>query len=213
VLYDRVQVGVVANPRLTVWRKVEGVGRRVALTFDDCDAPDAWGRILDVLDDRATRATFFPLGMRIEEFPEIARRTVASGHAVGSHGYDHARFTELERPELQRQLGRDRRAWDAVLGLRPRLFRPPYGSYGADTFDVFVASGFRHMVLWDVDPRDWTLPGTEEIVHRILARVRSGSIVLLHVTDQTAEALGALIDGLHDRGLEPGSIRGLLPSR
>jgi peptidoglycan/xylan/chitin deacetylase (PgdA/CDA1 family) len=185
----------------------------VALTFDDCDAPDAWARILDVLDERATRATFLPLGMRIEEFPQLARRTVASGHAVGSHGYDHARFTELERPQMQRQLSRDRRAWEAVVGVRPQLLRPPYGSYGDDTFAAAAACGFRHLVLWDVDPRDWTLPGAEEIVNRILATVRSGSIVLLHVTDQTAEALGALIEGLHDRGLEPASLRGLLPSR
>jgi peptidoglycan-N-acetylglucosamine deacetylase len=203
---------MVANPRLTVWRRAKGAGRRVALTFDDCDAPDAWARILDVLDEQATRATFFPLGMRIEEFPELALRTVALGHAVGSHGYDHARLTELGLPQMQRQLGRDRRVWDAVLGLRPRLFRPPYGSYDDHTLAAAVACGFRHLVLWDVDPRDWTLPGAEEIVHRILARVGSGSTVLLHVTDQTADALGALIDGLHDRGLEPVSLRGLLPS-
>jgi peptidoglycan/xylan/chitin deacetylase (PgdA/CDA1 family) len=196
---------------LTVWRRAESVGRRVALTFDDCDTPDAWGRILDVLDERATRATFFPLGMRIEEMPELVRRTIASRHAVGSHGYDHARFTELKPVEMRQQFDCDRQAWDDTVGLRPRLFRPPYGSYDDRTLTAAAASGFRHLVLWDVDPRDWTLPGAREIVRRTLARIRSRSIVLLHVTDQTAEALGALIDGLHDRELVPDSL--LTPGR
>ncbi len=67
------------------------------------------------------------------------------------------------------------------------------------------------IVFWNVDPKDWSRPGTEKIGDTILEGAAAGSIVLCHdVHDQTAEALPRVIDGLHERGLAPVTLRDLL---
>jgi peptidoglycan/xylan/chitin deacetylase (PgdA/CDA1 family) len=183
----------------------------VALTFDDCDSPTAWERILDVLDEDDVGATFFPNGIRVEECPSLARRTIASGHAVGSHGYDHPHPTHVDRRGMRRRLERDVALW-ARIGGRRRLtmFRPPYGEFDDVTLGAAADAGFDRVVLWDVDPNDWACPGPDEVYRRTLEGVRPGSIVLLHVVDATADALGPMVACLQARGLTPVSIPRLL---
>jgi len=94
----------------------------------------------------------------------------------------------------------------SLAGVRPTLFRPPGGSYGAVTLDVARSLGLR-VVLWSVDPADWT-PGisSKAIVHRVLSNVGPGSIVLLHDgggdRSATLAALPAIIKGIRARHLD-----------
>ena len=194
-----------------LWRRVDGGGPHLALTFDDGDRPDAWERILDALDRLATTATFFLLGMRVLEHPDLAARTVAAGHAIGSHGFDHARLTDLSPDEVRWRLERDREAWAAVAAATPLpWFRPPYGAYDQSTLGAAAGAGYPCTVLWDVDPEDWREPGSDVIATRVLRRARPGSIVALHVVDQTAEALPTVVKGLRARGVRPVTIPRLL---
>lgn len=186
-----------------VWHRVEGAGPRVALTFDDCDRPGAWAGILDVLAHEAATGTFFANGMRVVEQPALARRTVAEGHAVGSHGWDHARLPGLPGEEVRRRLRLDHRAWYTLTGATPvPWFRPPYGALDDVVLCTAREAGYRHTVLWDVDPEDWTEPGARAVAERVLSKARPGSIVGMHVVEHTAEALPSVIRGLRDRGLE-----------
>jgi peptidoglycan/xylan/chitin deacetylase (PgdA/CDA1 family) len=96
------------------------------------------------------------------------------------------------------------------------VFRPPYGAYGAGV----VAAGRRlglATVLWNVDPRDWALPGTGTIVGRVLAQVRRGSIVLSHdgggPRGQTLAAYPAIIEALKARGYRFRTVPQLLGFR
>jgi len=79
--------------------------------------------------------------------------------------------------------------------------RPPYGALDADVRRAAGSLGYAWIALWSVDPRDWSLPGAGVIASRVLSGVGSGSIVVLHVNDQTAAALPAILRGLHARGL------------
>ncbi|MDP8993122.1 MAG: polysaccharide deacetylase family protein [Actinomycetota bacterium] len=173
----------------------------VALTFDDCDRGDAWTQILDGLADQGVPATFFALGMRVEQFPEPAKRTVADGHGVGSHGWDHSDFTELTGAQLEGQLRAGRRAWRQAGAEDVTLLRPPYGRYDAGTLAAARRAGYGQMVLWDVDPLDWQLPDPETVVARVLGACPPGSIVDLHVTEPTAAALPEIVAGLRRKGL------------
>ena len=173
----------------------------MALTFDDCDHEGAWGQILAVLAAANVKSTFFANGMRVAQFPDPARRTVADGHSLGAHGWDHADLTELRQADVERRLLADRRAWADLGAEHVVLFRPPYGRYGPATLAAARRAGYEEMVLWDVDPRDWQLPAPEAIVARALRGCSLGSIVDLHVTMPTATALPSLIAGLDARGL------------
>jgi peptidoglycan-N-acetylglucosamine deacetylase len=189
-----------------VWSRLEDTGPRVALTFDDCDSAPAWDRVLDVLARNGARATFFPLGMRLGQYPEQAHRTLAGGHALGSHGFDHVYLNRLPLDELNGHFQRDREVWNRVVGGFPRYFRPPFGAFNDETLSAIRGWGYRTLVLWDVDPEDWKEPGAKAIIERVLRRARPGSVVLLHALEQTAESLTDIINGLRGRGLEGCSL-------
>jgi peptidoglycan/xylan/chitin deacetylase (PgdA/CDA1 family) len=192
-------------------RSVQGAGSRVALTFDDCGSEAAWGRILRVLRAHDARATFFCSGARALDAPALARRTVRDGNAVGSHGWDHADLTNLAPRAIADRLRRDEAAWWRTTGaMAVPLFRPPYGALDADVRRAAGATGYAWIALWDLDPRDWELPGARVIASRVLRAMDAGSIVVLHVNPQTAQALPMILRGLAGRGLEPVTILELL---
>jgi peptidoglycan/xylan/chitin deacetylase (PgdA/CDA1 family) len=91
----------------------------------------------------------------------------------------------------------------ATGGYRPCLFRPPYGST-SPALEALARRLGMQTVLWTVDPRDWSRPGTATIVARVLAAVRPHAIVLLHdgggPRQQTVAAVPAIVTSLRARG-------------
>ena len=180
----------------------------VALTFDDGPWPGSTERILAVLAKLHVPATFFAVGDLVERNPQLVQAEVAAGMVVGDHTWDHPEvppFAAQPEARVRSEISRPMNAL-GVAGVRPTLFRPPGGSFGAFTLDVARALGLR-VVLWSVDPADWT-PGisAKAIVHRVLANVRPGSIVLLHDgggdRSATLAALPAIIKGIRARHLD-----------
>lgn len=190
--------------RAKVYGLFRGVGRRIALTFDDCNFGGAWSSILDTLKRYKIKGTFFCPGQMVLANPELARRTVREGHAIGSHGWDHANFGALSFGSAERRLDLDRDTWWKLARVAPTpYFRPPYGAYTATTIAAAGRAGYSAVVLWDVDPQDWRRPGPAAIESRILTHVRPGSIVLMHVLNQTAQALPSLVERLLGRKFVP----------
>jgi peptidoglycan/xylan/chitin deacetylase (PgdA/CDA1 family) len=109
-----------------VIRRLEGTGARVALTIDDCHFAEAWARMLRVLRRMGARATFFCPGRQILASPALARRTVADGHVIGTHGWNHAVLTSLSRDEVARRLRADAGAmWRTARDTTAPYMRPP----------------------------------------------------------------------------------------
>jgi peptidoglycan-N-acetylglucosamine deacetylase len=173
----------------------------VALTFDD--GPGRLTEaVLDVLARRDARATFNVLGERVAGREGMLRRTVAAGHEVGSHAFRHDRLAG--RPaDAYRQLRRTGAAIVAATGVKPRVFRPPYGSASPGVVLAGRLAGLV-TVAWDVDPHDYDTPGADVIIRRMIRRVKPGSIVLLHddrrAMVQTVEALDPALGELAGRG-------------
>jgi peptidoglycan/xylan/chitin deacetylase (PgdA/CDA1 family) len=190
-----------------VFRRVENAGRRVALTFDDCNDPKAWSRMLRVLASRHVIATFFCLGIRVNQYPKLARRTVARGHTIGSHGWDHKDPRTLSFSGVRSRLVKDERAWWSKARNTPApYYRPPYGSYDRTTLRAAGSAGYARTILWDVDPSDYLKPGASVIAHRVVSAAHPGSIVIMHNQTQTAQALPAIIRGLRHHHLQPVSL-------
>ncbi|HXJ64221.1 MAG TPA: polysaccharide deacetylase family protein [Actinomycetota bacterium] len=185
----------------TVVRGFTGVGNRIALTFDDCVFGDAWTSILNTLEARGLRATFFCASVNLDRNPAQARRTVADGMSIGSHTRDHPDLTTLSYDQIRTQLADDIDAWWRIAHATPLpLFRPPYGAYDSDVLRAAGDLGFVHTVTWDVDPQDWSDPGVGEIQTRVLSHAHAGMIVVMHVKPETAAALPGLLDALAARG-------------
>jgi peptidoglycan/xylan/chitin deacetylase (PgdA/CDA1 family) len=102
---------------------------------------------------------------------------------------------------------------EVLGGKRPRLFRPPYGSFNVTTFRELHHLHLL-MVLWSVDTRDYTRPGTAAIVQSALEGAKPGAIVLMHDgggdRSQTIAALPAIVAGLRKRGLRAVTVPRLL---
>jgi peptidoglycan-N-acetylglucosamine deacetylase len=177
----------------------------VALTFDDGPWPHTTEQILAILAERQAPATFFVVGRQVQRYPDLVRRELAAGMAIGSHSYRHPqRFDRLPAARIRDEIARGRRTLDA-LGVRPVGFRPPDGA--ASPAVVTAAQGLGDpTVLWSVDPADWR-PGVtaDQLVQRVLAAARPGAIALLHDgggnRSATVAALPAIIDGLRRLGL------------
>jgi peptidoglycan/xylan/chitin deacetylase (PgdA/CDA1 family) len=175
--------------------------KEIALTFDDGPGPYTF-RVLRQLRRRHVAATFFQVGQMLPVFPAAAH-AVRRGYPVGDHTLSHRPMAVL-KPALQRvEVLEDAVRLKAFGNRFPRLFRPPYASFDADTISV-VGSYRMLMVLWSIDSEDYTRPGTRQIVRNVVSKARPGAIVLMHDAggprDQTVAAIPVIVRKLRKRG-------------
>lgn len=190
---------------------------RVALTFDDGPHPVHTAPLLDALAELGAPATFFVVGRDVDANPELVARIAHDGHELGNHTYDH-RYLPLARSRsVERELRATDRAVARAAGVIPRVARPPWGGRSPRNVRVFQRLRKR-VVLWDVNSFDWKGKPAPEVVERVLARVRPGSIVLMHEArdggETTIEAVRLLVPALRARGFELVTVsRALEPER
>lgn len=174
----------------------------VALTFDDGWNHKACARIADILRARDVTATFFINGRELDERPWKWRK-ILQGMPVGNHTYAHKRMTGLSNDAIRRQLQRNERVHEQLLG-RPMLkvFRPPFGTYSERVRRVAAKAGYPRMVLWNVQPHDWSPRTTAGQIVKRATGARRGSIILLHCRyGATVQALPKIIRHYKQRGI------------
>lgn len=185
-------------------------GNRIALTFDDGPTPGVTERILDELKQRNLHATFFMIGRCIAAAPDLARRVLAEGHEVGNHTFTHPNMTTLADEQAEEEIQKTQDIMEEVLKYRAAWFRPPMGALRQNQAGMLVKRGLG-IALWNVDPRDWSRPGEVKIVEAVLAETKPGSIILCHdLYPQTANGVGAILDGLVEHGFSPATLSSLL---
>jgi peptidoglycan/xylan/chitin deacetylase (PgdA/CDA1 family) len=190
--------------RARMFRRLPGAGRRVAITIDDCHYPDAWSRMLTILERHGAKATFFCPGDRMILFPHLVRRTVREGHLLAAHGWDHSMLPGRAAGVTSTQLRKsDRTAWRVGRDTTAPYFRPPYGACDGAVIAGAGATGHSRVVMWDVNARDTSRPGAGAIARNSVAPAGPGSIILLHTISQTADALPSIITGLRRKKLQP----------
>ncbi|MEV5830058.1 polysaccharide deacetylase family protein [Spirillospora sp. NPDC052242] len=171
----------------------------VALTFDDGPVPGT-AELLDMLEARGVRATFFLVGEKAAEHPELVRREHLAGHELGNHSYTHA---DLGAASKERVLSELRRTQDVIrdaTGFTPVLLRPPYGSMSKTLTREARKMGLSQ-VLWSVDPQDWSERDTGSVEERVVEGTRPGAVVLMHdIHGSTVDAVPEIIDRLRDDG-------------
>ncbi|MER7073692.1 polysaccharide deacetylase family protein [Terrabacter sp. NPDC000476] len=171
----------------------------VYLTFDDGPHATWTPRMLAVLRKYGVHAVFFEVGENVSWYPSITRSLRSYGNLIGNHTWSHPDLTTLSTASVTSQLNR----MESALGYRPRCVRPPYGATNSRIATIIANRGQR-LILWTVDPRDWSRPGTTTIVSRVLAAVRDGSRILMHDgggdRSQSVAALDQLVPKLRARG-------------
>jgi peptidoglycan/xylan/chitin deacetylase (PgdA/CDA1 family) len=167
--------------------QADAAARTVALTFDDGPG-EATPHVLDLLQQAGVPATFFVVGRHASTNPEMLRRIIAEGHALGNHSWSHdvpKAAVGWNRRKLTREIERTRRAIIDATGFQPCLFRPPGGIVkGAES--VVQKAGLS-MILWSVDTRDWTGSSKDEgklasVIRKraVLGFTEDHPVILLH---------------------------------
>jgi peptidoglycan-N-acetylglucosamine deacetylase len=198
------------EPKITV-SSVQVEGPYVALTFDDGPNEKLTPRLLDLLAQHHIHATFFVLGECVERNPEILKRAAREGHEIANHSWSHPNLAKMSDESVRSQIKRTEELISNLIGTRPTLLRPPYGSITAHQKRFIHDELGYEIVLWDVDPLDWKDPGPSVVANRILKETHPGSIVLSHdIHAQTIEAMPATLTQLETKGFKFVTVSELL---
>jgi len=186
------------KPAPLSYTQVSGVGKTIAITFDDGPSPKLTPMLLDILKKRGIKATFFVVGQNAAEFPDILKREIAEGHEIGNHSWSHPQLNRLSADGVTAQIEKTNAAIRAAIGHDPVLIRPPYGATNARLDHRFNEQYGMKVILWDVDPLDWKYRNSARVEREILSQTKPGSIILVHDIHATSvaampETLDALI--------------------
>lgn len=174
----------------------------VALTFDISWGTQVPEPVLKILEEKQVTSTFFLSGPWVERNQEIAKKIKEGGHEIASHGQRHVNLSGLSASEIQTELLKASRIIEDVLGVRPWLLRTPNGDYNNKVIQAAESLGYT-VIQWDTDSLDWTKPGVNAIVSRVLKKAHPGDIILFHASDSASEtpsALPQVIDELRAKG-------------
>ncbi len=154
--------------------------RSLYFTFDDGPTPGVTDRLLDTLAKHNAKATFFVIGKKAERHPELMKRIVQEGHAIGNHSYTHPSFGKLSAAEQDTEI---KRAHDAIaqnVGISTPLFRVPRGRWSLPMLFRLRKSGTR-CIHWSTDSMDYDESDAAHIAQRILRNgAKPGEILLFH---------------------------------
>ena len=194
----------------TLYHQGGGKPTQVSITFDDGPDPKWTPQVLDLLKAAKIKAAFFLVGVNAERYPDLVRRIVAEGHEIGNHTYYHPNLGACWPEHIRLELNATQLLLETITGRTTTLFRPPYA---ADTspsginelLPLKIAQDLNYLVvLENIDPQDWSRPGTDVIVNRVKQQRRDGNIILLHDgggdRSETVAALPQILDYLHTRG-------------
>lgn len=198
VLHDVVSVEpnieIVSSPR-----EIDPDKPMVALTFDDGPNKKTTIPILDTLKEYDGVATFFVLGNRVPNNEEVLKRMISEGSEIGNHSFSHKQLTTISSLEVKEQMDRTQDAVMKVVGSKPTIMRPTYGSYNNNLKSQIKMP----MILWSIDTLDWKSRDAEKITTHVLDNVEDGDIVLMHdIYGSTSDAVKIIVPELVSRGYQ-----------
>ena len=152
---------------------------KFALTFDDGPDPTYTPQVLALLNKFGARATFFMLGSKSPQYPDLVKQVAASGNEIGSHSMTHTDPKLLSASQLDYEITKSVTLLRKQSGQSIHFFRPPYG----ENTPIYSRRSARlgvKIVTWTIDSKDWSGISSDIIADGVLAKLEPGCIVLLH---------------------------------
>ncbi len=196
----------------------------IALTFDDGPNEKNTSRILDILEENDSKATFFVIGTNAKKYPDIIKRAADMGCEIGSHSCAHSRFKKMSAAKIQEDMKKMKKIIKATSGTEPVLFRVPYGSYN----DKVKSAVGMPLIQWSIDTDDWIYKTTtsdkrtqeeidrdmQKIINSVLDNAKDGDIVLMHdIYSMSANACEVLIPKLREMGFKLVTVSELMDAK
>lgn len=169
----------------------------VALTFDDGPGNNSTQRILKVLQQYNVKATWFVLGSKATQNPDMLRQIANAGHEVNNHSYSHANLINLSLEGALGEINSTQSTVESIIGKKPNYLRPPYGSYNES---IASACGLG-IAMWSVDSLDWKLRNGEAAYNQVISTMTSNPVILFHdIYETSADAVDMLVPKLVSEG-------------
>jgi peptidoglycan-N-acetylglucosamine deacetylase len=175
--------------------------KTIALSFDDGPAGEKTDRILDILKEHQSPATFFCIGKNIQGRETQLRRMIEEGHIIGNHSYTHHPLFDLFRTKkMLGDINKMSIACKEVTGLLPLFFRPPYGVTNPNLKAAIVRGGYKS-IGWSIRSYDTVIQNENRLLERIISSLKPGAILLLHDTQETTvQILPRLLKTIREKG-------------
>ena len=171
-----------------------------SLTFDAAWGNEDTQQLIDILGRYGVKATFFVVGEWVDKYPESVKALHDAGHEVMNHSDVHPHMSKMSARDIVADVTAANDKIEAVTGVRPTLFRCPYGEYDDNVVGTVNGMGMQ-VIQWNVDSLDWKDLDAGEIYDRVTARMEPGSIVLFHnAAKHTPEALPSILENLLSEG-------------
>lgn len=191
--------------------RVDTEEKVIALTFDD--GPTQFTEtVLNTLDEKGVKATFFVIGKSLEQFPDLGKAIVDSGHELGNHSYTHQRFLLKSQHFINDEIEKTNMLIRQAGYEEDIHFRPPYGKklFG---LPWYLSQHKIKTIMIDLEPD--TYGSTKRFfLEYTLEKAKPGSILLLHPFCENCsaqrEAIGEIIDAMQERGYRFVTISELL---
>lgn len=177
--------------------------KEIAISFDDGPAENYTAAILEILKSENVKATFFCIGNRIAGNELLLKQVKEEGHIIGNHSYSHHFWFDMySAGKMQDDLKKMDTAMEAVTGLKPKLFRPPYGVTNPNVKKAIINGGYTP-VGWSVRSMDTVIKDETKLLGKVTAGIRPGAVFLFHDTSKTTlNVLPEFIKEVKKRGYE-----------
>ena len=167
--------------------------KNVSLMFNVYENTEVVNNIIDVLNSKGVKATFFVGGCWADDNGETLNRIVASGHEIANHGYFHKDHKKLDYSLNVQEIELTGTIIEALCGVKPTLFAPPSGSFSNVTVEAAYRLGYK-VIMWSKDTIDWRDSDRDLLFKRATKNLTNGDLVLMHPKAHTLKVLPDIID-------------------
>jgi peptidoglycan/xylan/chitin deacetylase (PgdA/CDA1 family) len=185
---------------------------KVALTFHGAGDLKIAHSLLNILNSSKTLVTVFAVGTFLVTEPTIARTILDGGHDLGNHTMTHTQMKTISAARVDAEIAGCANELKKLIGNHGKWFRPSGTQYSTALIrKTALKYGYKNCISYDVDSHDYQDPGKAAVLKNVMKDVKNGSIISLHFGHQnTIDALPALIENLHAKGLTPVTLTDLL---
>lgn len=176
--------------------------QKVSLTINCAWNADDIDSILKTLKQNNCKVTFFVVGDWVDKNKEALRKISEEGHEIANHSDTHPHVKNLNYEKNIEQINECCKKVEQITGKKTNLYRGPYGEY--NNIVLQSAKETKHTTIqWSIDSLDYTGLTEEQMKERIIPKLKSGDIILMHNgTKNTAISLNGIIKEIKEKGFE-----------
>lgn len=184
---------------------------QVYLTFDDGPVPGVTDFVLNELEKRGQKATFFMVGDNLRRYASLGKDVLHAGHAIGNHTFNHLNGWRAHTSTYLSNINAFDGVLESTLGIQTDLFRPPYGLISNSQAKMVLKS--KKLVMWDVLSGDYDLSlKPSRVLSKSIENTHRGSIIIFHDQQKTKSVLPKVLpeylDFLQENGFLTSLFRG-----